>query len=179
MQIGQGAGIVSITNHGLQHLQYYWLLLNYRPIASEHWSPSNVACTNGWDDGEAKPAVEWTHASAWQIYSTDFDPLSSAKCCKYRATSRGLVGMGMSMCEVAQTFHRLKAPKYFLVVLFAWLWRMVVGSLLTSFLNSGSFSSLSSIQLSYPGKAHLQDTWGQPATLTMMGNSKPDWDLAP
>ena len=79
-------------------------------LASEHWSPSNVACTNGWDDGEAKPAVEWTHASAWQIYSTDFDPLSLAKCCKYRATSRGLVGMGMSMCEVAQTFHHLKAP---------------------------------------------------------------------
>ena len=117
-------------------------------LMSDRWSPFNVALTNVWDDGEVKPAVAWTHAKAWQISSTaDFDPVSSAKCCKYGATLCGFAGMGTSLCDVAQTFHRLKAPKHFMVVLFAQLWRIVEGRLLDNSFNSGSSIPLSSIQI--------------------------------
>ena len=52
-------------------------------LARVRWSPSKVALTNGRDDGELKPAVEWIQARALQVSSTaDLDPDSSAKCCK-------------------------------------------------------------------------------------------------
>jgi len=61
--------------------------------------------------------------------------------------SCGLAGIVESLQETAHLFHLLKAPRYFLTVLFALLWRTVLGSLLARSFNSGWVSSSSSFQV--------------------------------
>ena len=52
-----------------------------------------------------------------------------------------------SLFVVTHAFHLLNVLRYFLTVLSAWLWRIVLGSLLARSFNSGSTNSSSSFQL--------------------------------
>jgi len=76
---------------------------------------------------ESTGAVECTQDTALQASSTaDFELFVSPMNCRYKANSCGLAGIGERLYPVAQLFHLLKAPRYFLTVLLAWLWRIVV-----------------------------------------------------
>ena len=84
--------------------------------ASICFSPCNVACTRELTPGESMPARLCTQDRAFTASSAaDFDFTWFPMCCKYNATLHASVGKTGSLCALAHNFHRLNAPKYFLV----------------------------------------------------------------
>ena len=107
-------------------------------LASEHCKPSKVALEKGSAIGDVKPALKWTHDTAFAASSTAAHDLDlSTKCCRYKTNWWGLAGRGCSLYEEDHVFHLLYAHKYLATVLSARLRKIVFGSLPANSFSSG------------------------------------------